>query len=276
MRKDYRPVSQPEAALDEAALGERFWTRHWDREANQDLAYRIERDDKFKLADPYLSSLPASARVLDAGCGLGQWTVHYTQRGFEVYGLDICQTLIEKLKGQHPHCRFVAGDLRQTEFEDGFFEACFSWGTFEHLEEGPGAYFREARRILKPGGLLLVTVPFQRLSQALGDRRPLRRWDDNYDRGRGYACPMRFYQWRLTKPELAREFEINGFEVLKVAAFGADRKLRAAVKRRLRLDPEARFRGRLVRALKWLAPRAGVAHMIIGVGRRRPPQDPSG
>ncbi len=270
MKKDYLPVTDQEADLQEADFLEEYWTRHWDKVAERNPEELLHADEKFGLVESYLAGLPAGARLLDGGCGLGQWTVHYTAKGFEVVGLDISRATVEALVKRFPQCRFVVGDLKETGFEDGHFDGYFTWGTFEHLETGLQPYFAEARRILKPGGLLFVSVPFQNARHIRRDKKTLERWDESYRPGQGYPGPMRFYQWRLTRPELFREFELGGFQCLEIRATDASVGMNRAVRHDLGLDPRTGV-GKLVRkGLELVVPASLVAHMIVGVGRRRP------
>ena len=72
--------------------------------------------------------------------------------------LRYCSAMtVDRLNEFFPGTLFTCGDIRATGFPDGHFDAYTSWGTFEHFEEGMGRCFREAVRILKPGGLLSVS-----------------------------------------------------------------------------------------------------------------------
>lgn len=270
MKKDYLPVSDAAAHLEEAVFVEAHWTQVWDEaKGGRTPRAAIERYEEFAIMDAYLSRLPGNSRLLDGGCGLGEWTVSYASRGFDVVGMDLSRATIQRLRTQFPTHRFVVGDVRQTTFEDASFDAYFSWGTFEHFEEGPGACFREARRILKPGGYLFVSVPFQNARHIRRDARPLWVWDEHFERARGYPNPMRFYQWRLTKEELRRELEIHGFATLRIEAIHNDTGLHRAVKHDLRLEPGSLAYRVAYRLLYPLVPKDYVAHMVMGVGQKR-------
>jgi len=271
MKKDYIPVPNTPLLMDETAFVEDYWTRIWDKHSLESFTKsRVEKREEFKIVDPYISKLPAKARILDGGCGLGEWTIYYLLRGFEAVGLDISRKTIERLKEKKfPDCRFIVGDIRNTEFDDEYFDAYLSWGTFEHYEIGLGPCFREARRILKQRGYLFVSVPFQNGRHLRRDKRELSLWDENFDKEKGYTSEMRFYQWRLTKPELQREFELNGFKCLRVEAIHKWHGLHRAVKHDLHIDPSSKLHRIIVRLLYPFVPEDYVAHMIISVGQKR-------
>ena len=131
-------------------------------------------------------------------------------------GLDLSSQTIANLQSFLPQHQFFRGDIRNTHFEPDSFDAYLSWGTFEHFENGPGECLVEAGRILKKGGYLFITVPFHNWRHIFRDSRPLEKWDSRFDRERGYVQPQRFYQWRFTGPELKRELELAGFQVMLI------------------------------------------------------------
>lgn len=271
MKKDYIPVTNSESSKSETAFVEEFWTHIWDKHnVNRDSVIgEIERQEEFRLMNPYISNLPPKSRILDGGCGLGKWTLYWSKRGFEVVGLDISKATIEKLKERFPEHNFICGDIRYTGFDDESFDAYFSWGVFEHFEIGLGPCFKEANRILKKGGYLFVSVPFQNGRHLRRDKYELSKWDENFDREKGYVREMRFYQWRLTKPELQREFELNGFKILKVEAIAKEHGLYRAIKHDLGIEPGTKLHKKMMSLLYPFVPKDYVAHMIMGIGQKR-------
>lgn len=244
---------------DEAAFVERYWTETWrDRHTPPDAAGVAAREE-YGLMAPYLSRLDAGSRILDGGCGLGEWTVYLAGRGFDVTGLDISRQTIARLQARFPGHRFAAGDLRGTSFADGSFDAYFSWGTFEHFEQGLGACVSEARRLIRPGGWLFVTVPYQNWQWTIRDI-PLP----------NAAAAPRFYQWRLTRRELRRELELHGFRVDRISATakltGAGRLIRGMLPG-LRRGSQAY--NAACRALAGVLPARLIGHMIFAAAERR-------
>lgn len=266
MRKDYAPLN----GADQAA-GERYWTEQWDRRAlADDASAHVLASDEYRIAGPFLDRLAPGARILDGGCGLGHWTLHLASRGFDAVGIDISAATIHRLRERYPTHAFAVGDVQQTALATASFDAYISWGTFEHFESGPAGCLREAHRILKPSGLLILTVPFQNRRLLNHDRGELWDWDPFYDRRNGYPGPMAFYQWRFTREELHRELALQGFETLRIAPIHKS----TGAHRWLTLDRGLR-RGsipyRIARALATAClPAATIAHMLMAVARRHP------
>jgi ubiquinone/menaquinone biosynthesis C-methylase UbiE len=148
--------------------------------------------------------VPKGSRVLDAGCGAGMWVQFLREKGYAVEGLDFSSELVERLRRTYPDTQWTEGDIRRMPFADASFDAVFSWGVVEHDEAGPAAALREFFRILKPGGVAVVTVPLntaaQRRSSEVLHRRP----------GSAHA----FFQYMMSVDELADELRGAGFDVI--------------------------------------------------------------
>ncbi|MDA1166442.1 MAG: class I SAM-dependent methyltransferase [Planctomycetota bacterium] len=270
MRKDYLPVDAAASSLEEAAFVERFWTEQWQNRDSPPDVSAIARREEYRLMAPHLRGLPSGSRILDGGCGLGEWTVFLAQQGFDVTGLDISEATIARLATWFPTASFRHGDLRRTDFPDASFDAYFSWGTFEHFENGLGDCLTEASRIVRRGGWLFVSVPFQNWRLVLRDARALEHWDEEFDAQSGYRTPQRFYQWRLTREELRRELELHGFSVLGVTPVG---KL-TGVGRMLQWGFPLFAKGSRPYAMAsrvgaLVLPASYVSHMILAVAKRR-------
>jgi SAM-dependent methyltransferase len=100
----------------------------------------------------FAASLPAGARVLDAGAGEGAYRHHFT--GQRYLGLDLG---IGDSNWNYRQLD-VMGDLAALPFPDGVFDACLNVVTLEHVRE-PARVLREIARSLAPGGRLLLVVP---------------------------------------------------------------------------------------------------------------------
>ncbi len=162
MIKDYLPVSNTDASISETAFIEDFWSQKWDQHSlPSNLDERIEHHEEFKCMQPFLAKLPAGSRLLDGGCGLGEWTLYFAVQGYQVVGLDLSQATIQKLKEHFPDTDFIAGDIRQTGFAEVSLDAYFSWGVFEHFEAGLGAPWPKPGASSNQAGIYSSVYPFK-------------------------------------------------------------------------------------------------------------------
>jgi len=258
MQKDYHIVISSEAGIAETEHIARHWTAVWDKlRASGWTPHAIRNDEKYRRMAPYLRKLPRSARVLDGGCGLGQWVLTLDDDGFETTGLDLSKETISFLAERFPGRRFAVGDIRELPFEDNSFDAYLSWGTFEHFEHGMEMPIAEACRILKPGGLLFITAPFQNLRHII---RGAPRMPPGSD--------ARFYQWRFTRRELQQELTLRGFTVLSIIPVSKAEGASRMVEHDFHLSRKS-FAGKvLTKLLLAFAPRAWVGHMLFAVAMK--------
>jgi ubiquinone/menaquinone biosynthesis C-methylase UbiE len=102
--------------------------------------------------------------VLDHGCGSGRHTVFLAQHGFEVCGLDIAptglQTTIQKLAVLGPSTNTTLADILHLPFQNHSFDAIISIRVIHHNRIAViQQYVKEMWRVLRPQGLIWVTVP---------------------------------------------------------------------------------------------------------------------
>lgn len=277
MRKDYILIDKKEDCISGIEFIENYWSNQWLHDANQNsvIAYcGVANEEEYSIMKPYLETLPKRSRLLDAGCGLGQWTAFLTKEGFEVYGVDISKSTIELLRSKFPNLKFAHGDVRNLEFPDNYFDAAFAWGVFEHFEEGLQPCIVESFRVLRPGGYLFLSVPYHNLRHILCGFSRWESWDQflatalkkNDSIGPNV---VRFFQWRLTTPELSRELAIGGFKVLETHPITI-----SLILQRLRAAPTlfalrpGTISYKLTRWFLQHLPVRAFAHMIMGVGQK--------
>jgi SAM-dependent methyltransferase len=93
-------------------------------------------------------------KVLDLAAGQGPLSYAMQKKGFDVTATEVFP---EQFKA--PNVRCLKVNLNEkTPFEDKSFDVVFAVEIMEHLE-APRAFLREIHRILKPGGLVIVTTP---------------------------------------------------------------------------------------------------------------------
>jgi SAM-dependent methyltransferase len=101
-------------------------------------------------------ALPVSPRILDAGCGSGRNMVELTRYG-KVTGVELSEVALAAAR-ERGVGEVVAGSVMEMPFPEDSFDLAVCLDVIEHLEDDRGA-LRELRRVVAPGGTLLVTVP---------------------------------------------------------------------------------------------------------------------
>jgi len=105
---------------------------------------------------------PAGARALDLGCGTAGTGVALALAGASVTGVDMSERLLGlaaiRAAEEGAALALVRGDARRLPFGDAVFDLCVSDQVIEHVE-GYAALLEEVFRVLRPGGLLLLSAP---------------------------------------------------------------------------------------------------------------------
>lgn len=92
-------------------------------------------------------------RVLDIPCGAGAFTARMRRHGFDLWPADVVDLL------QTDRAQFQRADMcGPLPYPDGQFDVVVSIDGIEHIER-PFEFVRECRRVLRPGGRLLVSTP---------------------------------------------------------------------------------------------------------------------
>jgi 2-polyprenyl-3-methyl-5-hydroxy-6-metoxy-1,4-benzoquinol methylase len=187
-----------------------------------------------------LARVHAGERVLDVGCGEGHFTAALDGAGAMAVGVDVAEEPLRRARarrpvGPEPSAGTPAPelDLRVVPpdgpwpFGDASFDAVWAGEVIEHVADTAG-WLSEVRRVLRPGGLLLLSTPangrLTLLRAALSRRAFAARFDPRSDH-------LRFYS-RASLAELLGEFGFAGIAIRGVGgAPGARRTLLAVAQR---------------------------------------------
>mgnify|MGYP001320631300 CR=1 FL=1 len=101
-------------------------------------------------------NLEKTKKVLELGCGRGEFLNEFSLYGLDAYGVDVS----DYCKKFFPKLNFKKVDLEKEKlpFDDNFFDVIYSKSIIEHFYY-PDQIFEEAYRVLKPGGIIITLTP---------------------------------------------------------------------------------------------------------------------
>ncbi|MFB6301017.1 MAG: methyltransferase domain-containing protein, partial [Halobacteriales archaeon] len=117
--------------------------------------------DEMRAESVAMLDIDADDRVLDVGCGTGYGTEALLEYTDDVHGLDQSVHQLEKAwakLGKHDPVVFYRGDAERLPFHDDSFDIVWSSGSIEYWPN-PVDALAECRRVVKPGGQVLVVGP---------------------------------------------------------------------------------------------------------------------
>lgn len=181
----------------------------WD---GKDIMDEVKTCNEREITSYFLKYLPKDDNILEAGCGLGAWVVFLREKGYRISGIDNDKKVIERLRHWDPALDVSCGTIDRLAYADCSLGSYISLGVVEHFEEGAQRPLKEAFRVLKPGGILILTVPYNNffrktVSHFLRDLYLL------WYRLRGYQA--HFAEYRYDEDEVIKMVEEAGFEIIE-------------------------------------------------------------
>jgi len=144
-------------------------------EAVEDVLYLEERDGRVLTFERHLRPLERlqapPGRLVDVGAYTGVFVEIAAQHGWEAYGLEPSRWAVEQARGRG--VQMIEGTLATSGLAAASFDVVTMWDVIEHVAD-PQAEIREAHRLLKPGGMLVLhTMDIDsRFARLMGRRWP--------------------------------------------------------------------------------------------------------
>ena len=158
--------------------------------------------------DRFLPESGAGTRLLDVGCGTGYHLARYRERGFEVAGIDGSEGMLGHAREANPDIEFLQSDVDKIPYPDSSFDIVLSIEVLRYLPD-ISPCISEMARVLKPGGMCLVTAAPPLQANAYW---PINRLSAAIKIGRLTQLKQFFH----SSSRLKREFSNTGFDSVEV------------------------------------------------------------
>lgn len=163
-----------------------------------------------------LAGLDDTSTILDAGCGVGGTTIYLAKEfGSTVHGIGIVPQQIKQCKenaareGVADKAHYQVMDFNQTTYPDASFDAVIGIESICHAES-KAKFLKEAHRILKPGGRLVIADPLQ-AKDNLNSKEQKTLYDDAF-----HGCAV-FELW--TADQYLAELKKLGYQTFEYTEF---------------------------------------------------------
>jgi SAM-dependent methyltransferase len=114
-------------------------------------------------AERYLAELARyrgthGGRLLEIGCGTGDFLAVAREAGYDVTGVEVSEAAAAEARGRVAGAEVVAGELAEAGLTPGTFDVCVLWDVLEHARD-PVDLLRAVHALLRPGGVVALATP---------------------------------------------------------------------------------------------------------------------
>ena len=111
-----------------------------------------------ELLEQFAKEVAGKGRVADLGTGPGQIARYLHDHGVDAFGIDLSPAMVELARREHPGMEFQQGDMRALPLSDDSLAGMTAFYCIIHIPRPDvTSVLKELRRVLQPGGLLLLS-----------------------------------------------------------------------------------------------------------------------
>jgi len=164
--------------------------------------------------EKFVKMLPFYSKILDVGCGSGVASKILSDKGHNLFGIDLSRELLNEAKKQPPLANFYLQDMRNLGFKDNRFMGIWNVGSLLHLKkQDVSKALDETYRVLAPKGIMYLSVKSGTGEGLEEDKR--------------YGGKPKWYSY-FESEEINNLLEKSGFKILENYAIQYDDKYRIA------------------------------------------------
>jgi SAM-dependent methyltransferase len=191
-----------------------YWDVQWNKENFKKTILNGTKNILIKRTTKKYINPSKLKRILEGGCGNGQFVYAFDKLGYDSYGVDYAEKTILKTKKIFPNLKVFNGDVRKLDFPSNYFDGYWSIGVIEHFYNGYDSIIKEAERVIKPEGFLFITFPHLSLLRKIKIKL------GNYPIFNSKLLEKEeFYQFILNDKDVRKKIENYGFSLVKKIRF---------------------------------------------------------
>ena len=183
-----------------------LWDEVWNKNSNWVYDITPKASKNSRAVALITKFAKTGSKILEAGCGMGQYVYRLNSMGYECIGIDYAEKTINKLNEVYPELDIRKMDVfNLSAFEKNYFDVYYSGGLIEHFWNGYDEIINEADRVIKPRGLLILTFPYMSRCR----KKQLKSLTDLK-----LKEPENFYQFALDSDHVISKLKAKGYKVL--------------------------------------------------------------
>ncbi|MBA3871144.1 MAG: methyltransferase domain-containing protein [Chloroflexota bacterium] len=185
------------------------WENIWDSASVERELQEMDYPRAKKALRIYAENLPKNGVILEAGSGLGAIVITLRRMGYNLIGLDYAEQALHTSHAYDASLPLLVGDVHALPHATNSLDGYLSFGVLEHFEHGMRPALAEAFRILKPGGVMILTIPYPNVVNRLVAWRRKRQ-------GITVLNDDQFFESTYTREALSQNVTSVGFKLEQV------------------------------------------------------------
>ena len=137
-----------------------LWQEKYYRNDYESLTFQWRQDDCVSLCQKHLH---ANSRILDLGCGCGHASLTLAQLGYNVVGIDFCESMVKQaqrnaeIKNLQKNCTFKQADFAKDKLTLGSYDGIIALGFIEYFDD-PITVLRNIHSLLSVQGIAVIQI----------------------------------------------------------------------------------------------------------------------